>query len=72
MLLRYEVYGERHLLDNELRAEHQRVFSHLRVQGGRDLLRTIELNTPTTIELYDGEEVTITLIDANHCPGAVM
>ena len=34
--------------------------------------RPLPLNTPTVIELQNGEEVTLTLIDANHCPGAVM
>ena len=34
--------------------------------------KPLPLSTPTTIELQDGEEVTLTLINANHCPGAVM
>jgi hypothetical protein len=33
---------------------------------------TVPLNTPTEFELSPTETVTITLIDANHCPGAVM
>ncbi|KAG0700188.1 hypothetical protein DFH29DRAFT_807916, partial [Suillus ampliporus] len=33
---------------------------------------TVPLNTPTEFELSLTETVTITLIDANHCPGAVM
>lgn len=32
----------------------------------------IPLNTPTEFHISDGETVTITLIDANHCPGSVM
>ncbi|KAF9038654.1 beta-lactamase-like protein [Panaeolus papilionaceus] len=84
MLLNHEVYGEREYFAQELRAENIRTYSHLFVkplvnsegtafvQGSRDLLRTIPLNTPTTIELAANESVTITLIDANHCPGAVM
>ena len=32
----------------------------------------LPLNTPTVIELENGQEITLTLIDANHCPGAVM
>lgn len=36
------------------------------------LQRTVELDTPTLFELEHGRHVTITLIDANHCPGAAM
>ncbi|EIN13048.1 hypothetical protein PUNSTDRAFT_141568 [Punctularia strigosozonata HHB-11173 SS5] len=84
MLLRYEVYAERNLYETEMRAEKIRAFAHLKVEprkhldgttfhhGSRDLLRAIPLHTPTAIELYNSESVVITLIDANHCPGAVM
>ncbi|KAH9053968.1 beta-lactamase-like protein, partial [Lactarius deliciosus] len=85
MLLRHEVYNERALKDTELRDEARlsRTFGHLRVppllrdgrfdySGSRDLLRTLPLNTPTKIELSDKQIVTLTLFDANHCPGAVM
>ncbi|KAI9430540.1 beta-lactamase-like protein [Lactarius indigo] len=85
MLLRHEVYNERALKDLELRDEARlsRTFGHLRVppllrdgrfdySGSRDLLRTLPLNTPTKIELSDKQTVTLTLFDANHCPGAVM
>ena len=34
--------------------------------------KTLPLNVPTKIELFDNQTVTITLFDANHCPGAVM
>lgn len=34
--------------------------------------RTIPLHTPTSFELTANESVTITSLDANHCPGAVM
>lgn len=34
--------------------------------------RPLPLNTPTQFELDANESVTITLLDANHCPGAVM
>ncbi|KAA1470649.1 hypothetical protein DENSPDRAFT_929009 [Dentipellis sp. KUC8613] len=85
MLLKHEVFKERALVEMELRSEAKlaRTFGHLKVspvvvdgrtyyQGSRDLLRVLPLNTPTKVELADDEVVTITLIDANHCPGAVM
>jgi len=34
--------------------------------------KPIPLHTPTLFHLDDNEAVTITLLDANHCPGAVM
>ncbi|KAJ7154125.1 hypothetical protein C8R46DRAFT_1041872 [Mycena filopes] len=84
MLLRHEVYAERSLHEHEYRAEATRTFSHLKVDpliypdgsmyytGSRDLLKPLPLNTPTKIELANDEFVTVTLFDANHCPGAVM
>ncbi|KAF2139884.1 uncharacterized protein K452DRAFT_352202 [Aplosporella prunicola CBS 121167] len=36
------------------------------------LLKPIPLDTPTTIELSPGNAVRVTLLDANHCVGAVM
>ncbi|KAI0632302.1 hypothetical protein C8Q77DRAFT_1265751 [Trametes polyzona] len=84
MLLRHEVYAERALRDMDLRAQNVRTFAHLKVEpqrledgsleytGSRDLLRATPLHTPTRFRLSDSESVTITLLDANHCPGAVM
>ncbi|EGN93896.1 hypothetical protein SERLA73DRAFT_78273 [Serpula lacrymans var. lacrymans S7.3] len=84
MLLRHEVYAERALHENDMRAVVKRTFAHLKVDpwiqpdgtkfyhGSRDLLFALPLNTPTPFELNALETVTITLIDANHCPGAVM
>ncbi|KAJ7057047.1 beta-lactamase-like protein, partial [Mycena amicta] len=84
MLLRHEVYKERSLLQHEYRAEATKTYSHLKVDpllhpdgtmyytGSRDLLKALPLNTPTEIELSNDDFVTITLFDANHCPGAVM
>ncbi|KDR81002.1 hypothetical protein GALMADRAFT_153374 [Galerina marginata CBS 339.88] len=84
MLLRHEVYAERELLALELRADKIRTYSHLKVDplvqpdgrryynGSRDLLHPLPLHTPTRIELNGTESVVVTLLDANHCPGAVM
>ena len=48
----------------ECRQQH---FRHL-----RKLLKSIPLNTPTEIELCPGRFIKVTLLDANHCAGAVM
>ncbi|KAJ8693504.1 hypothetical protein PTI98_008491 [Pleurotus ostreatus] len=68
----------------QYRVERVRTFKHLKVDPvrtatghvdytwSRDLLQAIPLNTPTEFTLSATETVIITLIDANHCPGAVM
>jgi DNA cross-link repair 1C protein len=38
----------------------------------RNLLKPLPLNTPTTLELRPQEFMCVTLLDSNHCPGAVM
>lgn len=38
----------------------------------KNLLKTIPVDTPTVIELRPGYEIRVTLLDANHCVGAVM
>ncbi|KAH8813293.1 beta-lactamase-like protein [Xylogone sp. PMI_703] len=48
----------------EARKQH---FRHL-----KKLLKPIPLQTPTNIELGPGNEIRVTLFDANHCTGAVM
>jgi len=35
-------------------------------------LRPIPLDTPTVLELHPGLSIRVTLLDANHCVGAVM
>ncbi|KAH9480452.1 Protein artemis [Psilocybe cubensis] len=84
MLLNHQVQAERDLDSKDLRAEKKRTYSHLRIEpmanpnarqyynGSRDLLRPLPLNTPTQFELDANNSVTITLLDANHCPGSVM
>lgn len=48
-------------------------YGHLRVRNGKtqDLLRCLPMETPSEIQI-GSETVTVTLFDANHCPGAVM
>ena len=46
--------------------------SHARVFNYPPLQKAVPLDTPIQQELSDGEFVTITLLNANHCPGAVM
>ncbi|KAJ3830706.1 hypothetical protein F5880DRAFT_1513121 [Lentinula raphanica] len=84
MLLKHEAYKERALGEEGLRSEHQHTFRHLKVKphinpkgevtfhGAKDLLKVFPMNTPTEVELDANKKVTITLFDANHCPGAVM
>jgi DNA cross-link repair 1C protein len=38
----------------------------------RSRLKSIPLETPTTIELHLGRTIRVTLLPANHCVGAVM
>ncbi|KZV84512.1 hypothetical protein EXIGLDRAFT_753795 [Exidia glandulosa HHB12029] len=84
MLLAMEPAADRIAVDNGKKALRNRPFSHLKIdpvtrEDGsvdysmtRDLLLALPLNTPRVFELSGAESVTITLIDANHCLGAVM
>ncbi|KAK0497910.1 beta-lactamase-like protein [Armillaria luteobubalina] len=84
MLLRHEAYKERALHRAQLHAEKLRTYGHLKIdplvgedgevyyQGSRDLLKVVPINSPVHIELDAGNSVTVTAIDANHCPGSVM
>ncbi|KAF9515029.1 hypothetical protein BS47DRAFT_822800 [Hydnum rufescens UP504] len=80
MLLRAEKYPDRIAFDQKRISQKVRPWAHLRTYSrigrknglSRDLLRPIALNAPERYQL-DGEEVvTVTAIDANHCPGSVM
>ncbi|KAK4249413.1 beta-lactamase-like protein [Corynascus novoguineensis] len=67
MLLRLERYPCRiNYADGILEARVQR-YRHL-----RNLLKPIPLDTPTLLELEPGNHLQVTLLNANHCPGAVM
>ncbi|KAL5482499.1 hypothetical protein ACEPAI_9093 [Sanghuangporus weigelae] len=82
MLLRHETYQARFLREEEYVFEKQRTFEHLKYSSypsqdkrGRndfDLVRAMPLHVPTKVEISNNEWVTVTLIDANHCPGSVM
>ncbi|KAL5501731.1 hypothetical protein ACEPAH_8991 [Sanghuangporus vaninii] len=82
MLLRHETYQARFLREEEYVFEKQRTFEHLKYSShpsqdkrGRndfDLIRAMPLHVPTKVEISNNEWVTVTLIDANHCPGSVM
>ncbi|KAI0309278.1 hypothetical protein OF83DRAFT_87503 [Amylostereum chailletii] len=85
MLLKHEPLRERMLKDVDLKGEERdgRTFGHLKkgplvvgdavhYGGARDLLKDLGLEKPTTFEFSNTEQVTITLFNANHCPGAVM
>ena len=49
-----------------LEASHQ-TYRHL-----KNLLKPIPLDTPTEVELEPGNLIQVTLVNANHCAGAVM
>ncbi|KZT43783.1 hypothetical protein SISSUDRAFT_996763 [Sistotremastrum suecicum HHB10207 ss-3] len=80
MLLNAEECNDRIAFDEGLIAQRVRPFGQLCTirpgaetsLGSRDLLCALPLHEPTEFELEDKERVTITLIDANHCPGSVM
>ncbi|KAF8526751.1 beta-lactamase-like protein [Gautieria morchelliformis] len=83
MLLNYEYALDRIAFDKGEIPEKRRPYAHLKIYHipsarskrktySRDLLKALPLNSPTTIELSDDVTVTLTLLDANHCPGAVM
>ncbi|KAH7101295.1 hypothetical protein BKA62DRAFT_192624 [Auriculariales sp. MPI-PUGE-AT-0066] len=84
MLLNMEPAVDRIAFDKGDRAMRNRPYRHLKVDAvrkqdgqmdysmARDLLLPIPLNTPRVFEMSANDRVTITLLDANHCLGAVM
>lgn len=67
LLLRLEKYPHRMNFEHrvlECRKQHYK--------GLKAILKTIPLETPTEIELKLGKSIQVTLLDANHCAGAVM
>ena len=67
LLLRLEKYPHRLNFARGILEAQKVMFKHL-----KKLLKPIPLETPTTIELSPGNEIQVTLFDANHCAGAVM
>ncbi|AEO58918.1 hypothetical protein MYCTH_52175 [Thermothelomyces thermophilus ATCC 42464] len=67
MLLRLERYPCRINYARGILEARVQKYRHL-----RNLFKPIPLNTPTLLELEPENHLQVTLLDANHCPGAVM
>ncbi|KAL4806879.1 hypothetical protein BDV18DRAFT_138375 [Aspergillus unguis] len=67
LLLRIEKYPHRMNFNNGILESRRLHYKHL-----ARLLRPIPLNTPTEIDLTPQHSIRVTLLDANHCTGAVM
>ncbi|KAF2758655.1 hypothetical protein EJ05DRAFT_537981 [Pseudovirgaria hyperparasitica] len=67
ILLRLERYQPRMNFNKKILESRVQTYKHL-----KGLLKSIPLNTPTQIELCLGHSIRVTLLDANHCIGAVM
>ncbi|KAL2162079.1 hypothetical protein VTH06DRAFT_7864 [Thermothelomyces fergusii] len=67
MLLRLEGYPCRINYASGILEARVQKYRHL-----KNLLKPIPLNTPTLLELEPGNHLQVTLLEANHCPGAVM
>ncbi|KAJ9625830.1 hypothetical protein H2203_004594 [Taxawa tesnikishii (nom. ined.)] len=67
ILLRLEKYPHRMNFAKGILETRKQTYRHL-----KNLLKVIPLETPTEIELCPGKIIRVTLLDANHCVGAVM
>ncbi|EED16791.1 DNA repair protein, putative [Talaromyces stipitatus ATCC 10500] len=67
LLLRLEKYPHRMNFSKGILEARKQHYGHL-----AKILRPIPLNTPTEIELTPLQRIRVTLLDANHCAGAVM
>lgn len=67
ILLRLEKYPHRINFTKGILESRVQTYRHL-----KNILKPIPLETPTLIELKPGYEIRVTLIEANHCVGAVM
>ncbi|TVY75938.1 Protein artemis [Lachnellula suecica] len=67
LLIRLERSTNRINFENGVLESRKRTYRSLETR-----LKTIPLETPTRIELEPGNEIQVTLFDANHCTGAVM
>ncbi|KAH6880460.1 hypothetical protein B0T10DRAFT_144375 [Thelonectria olida] len=67
ILLRLERYPCRINYANGILEARQQTYKQL-----AKVLKPLPLETPVMIELRPGQEIQVTLFDANHCPGAVM
>ncbi|KEY66777.1 hypothetical protein S7711_07558 [Stachybotrys chartarum IBT 7711] len=67
MLLRLERYPCRINYAKGILEARQQTYKHL-----HKVLKPLPLGTPTRIELRPDHDIQVTLLDANHCPGAVM
>lgn len=67
ILLRLEKYPHRMNLAKGILETRKQHYKHL-----KNILKPLPLNTPSEIELGPGNSIRVTLLDANHCAGAVM
>ena len=67
LLLRLEKYPHRMNFEKGILESRVQTYGHL-----EKLLKPIPLDTPTEIELTATKKIRVTLLDANHCTGAVM